>query len=299
MTGFARVEGRAEEPEAFSWVWEAKSVNSRGLDVRTRLPHGFEALEGPVRSAAAKAFSRGALTLWLTVASDSAGDNAGVGEAALDALIQLARRKYSEQGPSSSDNAIAPARLDGLMAMAQGKETQDNLDPERRERRDGALLAGLDQALDVLTQVRRQEGAELAPVVSAHLDSIAGLSDQAGRLADTQPEAIQARLTAQLEELSQSVPAVSEEKLAQEVALLALKGDVREELDRLKAHVVQARELLSKGEPCGRRLDFLSQEFNREANTLCSKSTSIELTQIGLELKSTIDQFREQIQNIE
>ena len=299
MTGFARAEGRAEVPTPFSWAWEAKSVNSKGLDIRLRLPHGFDGLEISARTAAAQVFARGALTLALTVANDLGNEGAGINETVLDALIQIARQKAEQLGPKVVGESIIPARLDGLMAMAQGREQQDALDPEIKVARNEILMAGLNDVLDALATVRRQEGAQLAGIVARHLDAIARLCEDAGRLAALQPEAVKARLSEQIRDLMSASPALPEGKLTQEAALLAVKFDVREELDRLTAHVAQARELLANGDPCGRRLDFLCQEFNRETNTLCSKVPDTALTRIGLELKSTIDQFREQIHNIE
>lgn len=299
MTGFARAEGRFEGKSAFAWAWEAKSVNGKNLDVRTRVPHGFDAVELGARQAATDYFTRGSLNLTLTVNSDSAGAGAGVDEAVLDALIDLVKRKTAQHGTTVFGNVIELARFDGLLALAQGRQAPEILDAETIAARDAAVLAGLKTALGALQTARRQEGARLAPAVAGHLDTIAALCAEAGTLAATQPAALKARLVQQLEELAGAVPALTADRITQEAALLALKSDIREELDRLAAHVGQARELLAKGEPCGRRLDFLSQEFNREANTLCSKSTDVALTRAGLSLKTTIDQFREQIQNIE
>lgn len=294
MTGFARTDGRVEGPQPFAWVWEAKSVNGKNLETRLRVPTGFESLEIPARQAAAALFSRGSVNLALHVAHELAGRDVVVDEALLDSLLALARKKADSVGP-----AIAPARLDGLMAMAQSRQSQEVLSAEALAARDAVLLAGAKQALNSLAVARRQEGANLAPVIAGHVDAIAALCAEAGKLAVTQPDLLKERLLQQVRELAGAVPALSPERLAQESVLLAAKSDIREELDRLAAHVDQARELLSKGEPCGRKLDFLSQEFNREANTLCSKSADVALTRIGLALKTAIDQFREQIQNIE
>ena len=299
MTGFARAEGRFDGKAAFAWAWEAKSVNGKNLDVRIRLPHGFDSLELSARQAAAERFARGSINLTLIVTSDTASVGAGIDEAVLDALVDLVKRKTAEYGTQVFGNIIELARFDGLMALAQGRQAPEILDTETMAARDAVVLAGLKTALTALAAARRQEGARLAPVVSGHLDLIALLCVEAGVLAATQPATLKARLLEQLQDLATAVPALTPDRLAQEVALLAVKADIREELDRLSAHVAQARELLAKGEPCGRRLDFLSQEFNREANTLCSKSTDVALTRVGLALKSTIDQFREQIQNIE
>ncbi len=299
MTGFARTEGRFDGKAPFAWAWEAKSVNGKSLDVRVRVPHGFDSLELPARQAAAEVLARGSLNLSLIVTSDAASIGTGVDEAVLDGLIDLVKRKTAEHGTRVFGNCVELPRLDGLMALAQGRPAPEILDAGTLAARDAALVAGLKAALAALQAARREEGARLAPVVTGHLDLIAALCAEAAGLAATQPQALKDRLMQQVQELAGAVPALTAERLAQEAALLAVKSDIREELDRLTAHVGQAGELLAKGEPCGRRLDFLSQEFNREANTLCSKSTDVALTRIGLALKSTIDQFREQIQNVE
>jgi len=299
MTGFARAEGRCEGKQAFAWAWEAKSVNGKNLEVRARLPHGFDSLELPARQATADTFSRGSVNLTLTVTSDAASAGTGIDEVVLDALVELVKRKTAEYGTRVFGNSVELPRFDGLMALAQGRQAPEVMDAETLAARDAALTVGLKNVLAALKTARRQEGARLTPVITGHLETIAALCAEAGSLTATQPQQIKARLLQQVQELAGATPALTPERLAQEAALLAVKADIREELDRLAAHVGQARELLGKGEPCGRRLDFLSQEFNREANTLCSKSTDVALTRIGLELKSTIDQFREQIQNIE
>ncbi len=304
MTGYARADGRCDTPglgAPFTWIWEAKSVNGKGLDVRVRVPAGFDSLELPVRQAAAAAIARGSLTLGLHITLDTAASAPKVNEALLDAAIELSLRKAESLPKGALGKTIAPARLDGLLALRGVLEAGDSTlpDAEALAARDALLLKGAAKALEGLTGSRRQEGARLAPVVGSVLDDIANHCAEARKVAATQPAALQARLTQQVNDLATGTPALTPERLAQEVALLALKADVREELDRLTAHIAQARELLGAGAPCGRKLDFLSQEFNREANTLCSKSTDVTLTRIGLALKAAIDQFREQIQNIE
>jgi uncharacterized protein (TIGR00255 family) len=221
-----------------------------------------------------------------------------VDEALLDSLIALATRKAMGLS-AEAKAAIAPAALDGLMALAQSRSSAETLEADAVAARDSALLVGLKQALVNLAKARAAEGAKLGAVVADEISTIGALCAEAKVLAALQPEAMKARLLAQIEDLAGGVPALSPERLAQETVLLAVKYDLREELDRLTAHVAQAREILAKGEPCGRKLDFLSQEFNREANTLCSKSADLALTRVGLALKTTIDQFREQVQNIE
>ncbi len=299
MTGFARIEGRTDVPTPFSWVWEIKSVNSKGLDVRVRLPHGFDALESPARNAVAKVFKRGALSLSLTLATDTAVDDTAINEDVLQSLIELARKATRQLGPGVVGGEISPASLDGLMSMALGREPATHVDPAAKSKRAEILISGLHDALEALASARSKEGAELLPVIQNHLDRIETLCSAAGALAAAQPDKLKSKLTEHVRDLMNTTPQVPEDRLAQEIALLVVKFDIREELDRLKAHVTQARELLDNGGACGRRLDFLCQEFNREANTVCSKSADIELTRIGLDLKSTIDQLREQIQNIE
>ena len=304
MTGYARAEGRCELPglpAPFGWIWEAKSVNGKGLDVRVRLPAGFDSLELPTRQAATAGLGRGSLSISLHVSTDTAVGTLRINEPLLDAAIALAVKKAAELPVGVLGKTIAPASIDGLLSLRGILDAPDagSLAADVMAARDQALLKGLATALTQLTLSRREEGARLSPVMVGHLDDIARFSAEARTVAATQPAMLKARLTQQVKDLADATPALTPERLAQEVALLALKADVREELDRLSAHVAQARELLDKGEPCGRRLDFLSQEFNREANTLCSKSTDVTLTRIGLGLKTAIDQFREQIQNIE
>jgi uncharacterized protein (TIGR00255 family) len=213
---------------------------------------------------------------------------------ALASAVKIAREVAAETG-------LAPARVDGLLALKGvivADEASTVLDPMARAHRDAAILESLAAAFDRLVKERCGEGAKLAALLTAQIGEIERLVGEAGRLAATQPESLRARLTAQVKELLDAGP-VSEERLAQEVALLAVKADVREELDRLTAHVQDARALIASGKGVGRKLDFLAQEFNREANTLCSKSTDIALTRTGLALKAVIDQFREQSQNVE
>ncbi len=193
-----------------------------------------------------------------------------------------------------------PPRLDGLLAIPGVVVNAEEADsPEQRETRLAALKADLERTLEALVEARRLEGARLAAVIGDHLDGIEALVEAAAGCAAVQPERLRERLRTQVEELLEAAPALPEERLAQEAALLIAKADVREELDRLVAHLEAARELVGQGGPVGRRLDFLCQEFNREANTLCSKSPDVELTRIGLDMKNAIDQLREQVQNIE
>lgn len=295
MTGFARSEGLALDGR-LSWVWELRSVNGKGLDVRLRLPSGLEALESKVRKAVADRLARGNLNITLTVAMTTAVSGYRINESLLDTLIETAARKSRE-----SEGQVEPARLDGLMAI---KGVVEAADPEpqsdtERDARSTAVMDGFHVALKSLVEARAAEGTHLADMLASQMERIETLTAAASASSAVQPDALKARLKAQVDALLEASPALSEDRLNQEAAVLATKADIREEIDRLAAHVGQGRDLLGTGSPCGRKFDFLSQEFNREANTLCSKSTDTDLTQIGLDLKAVIDQFREQIQNVE
>jgi uncharacterized protein (TIGR00255 family) len=291
MTGFAESTG---SHEGLRWRWEAKSVNSRSLDIRLRIPPGYDGLEPAVRRLAGERFLRGALQLSLSIETPEGARGLAIDAAALASAVRIAREVAAETG-------LPPARVDGLLALKGVIVADDGvpaLDPVARGGRDAALLESLGFAFDKLTRERGREGAKLSALLGAQVEEIERLVAEAGQLAATQPAALKARLQGQLRDLLDG-NAISEERLVQEVALLAVKADVREELDRLTAHVQDARGLVAQGKGVGRKLDFLAQEFNREANTLCSKSTDIQLTRNGLALKAVIDQFREQAQNVE
>ncbi len=291
MTGFARAQG---EVGAISWVWELRSVNGRGLDIKLRLPGGLDGLEIPLRDLAAKALKRGNVNGTLTVKREAA--------AGLTAdLAALERVKELAIALADSIPGALPPRAELLLALP-GVMRSTNTQEDSKE--DQAALAksaqaGFAIALEGLVAARTAEGARLAGITLAVLDEITALHEAASAEAATQPALHKARLQAQLKEILGSTPALPEEKIAQEIALLTTKSDVREELDRLSAHIGAARALLAEGAAVGRKLDFLMQEFNREANTLCSKSASLPLTSIGLALKAAIEQLREQVQNIE
>ena len=290
MTGFAESAG---SHEGLRWRWETKSVNSRSLDLRLRTPPGYDGLEPLARRLAGERFQRGAFQISLSIEAAEAGRGLAIDPVALASAVKIARELATETG-------LAPARVDGIMAL-KGVIVADDagaLDPLIRGARDAAILESLGLAFDKLAKERQREGSKLAQLLKGQVDEIARLVDEAAALAAAQPTALRERLSAQIRELLDG-NIVSEERLAQEVAMLALKADVREELDRLTAHVQDARALLGQAKGVGRKLDFLAQEFNREANTLCSKSADIALTRTGLALKAVIDQFREQAQNVE
>jgi uncharacterized protein (TIGR00255 family) len=288
MTGFARAEG---DELGISWVWELKSVNGKSLDLRLRLAPGFDALEPGLRATLAQRFRRGNISAALAITRTA--------PAALrvnrDALAQL----VSLMSELAGEIDAAPPRLDGLLALRGIVETIEDDEEAVIERRRSAVLGSWETALDRLAAARAEEGARLALLLRDHLEEMAAFVIAAEACAAAQPEAIRERLNKMLASLADLVPGLPEERVAQEMALLVARSDVREELGRLHAHIEQARDLLQQGEAIGRRLDFLCQELNREANTLCSKSADIELTRIGLSLKAAVEQFREQVQNIE
>jgi uncharacterized protein (TIGR00255 family) len=290
MTGFARAEGHED---GLSWVWEVKSVNGKSLDLRFRLPPGFESLELPLRAGIAKRLKRGALSLTLMLTRAGGAGGLRVNRDALAQVLALAQELVAE-------GRVAPPRADGLLALRGVLESgEEDEGEDKRERREAALLQSAETALDRLVAMRLAEGARLIPLLEARLADIARLVDLAENSAGARPEALKARLQEMVAALLDATPALPPERLAQEAALLVAKADVREELDRLSAHIVAAQELLAEGGAIGRRLDFLCQEFNREANTLCAKSGDMALTRIGLEIKAAIDQLREQAQNVE
>lgn len=291
MTGFARADGSTE---TCTWGWEAKSVNGKGLDVRLRLPRGFDALEASARDRVAKRFKRGNISLNLDITWTRPLSQVRINDDVLDQVL-AAVDKVQAARPDAR-----PPSVDGILGLRGVLEQiDDEPTPDEREALEGDLLAGLEQTLDQLADGREAEGQRLGGVLHDQLAEIETLSEQAGDLASTQPDAIRERLVQQIEQLTLDASAIDPARLAQEAALIMTKADVREELDRLSAHIAAARDLLGEAEPVGRRLDFLCQEFNREANTLCSKSSDTELTRIGLDLKAVIEQFREQVQNIE
>jgi len=289
MTGFARAQGEAH---GISWVWEIKSVNGRALDLRLRLGPGFDSLEPELRAGLTQRFRRGNFSANLAV-TRTAPPALRVNREALAQLVALINELTGEI-------EAAPPRLDGLLALRGVVETVEDEDEALTAARCSEVLRSWAGALDRLAAARAEEGGRIAILLRCQLDEMAALAATAAASAAAQPAAIRERLLAVLANLvGAGAPAAPEERVAQEVALLAARSDIREEIERLRAHIEQAGELLQEGEAIGRRLDFLCQELNREANTLCSKSADIELTRTGLALKAVIEQFREQVQNIE
>jgi uncharacterized protein (TIGR00255 family) len=288
MTGFARADG---SDQGVRWYWEVKSVNGRGLDIRVRLPQGHDQLEPKVREAVAKRFVRGSLTVNLTAQRDVGAVDVRVNEAALAQILKVAEdvRRLTGGPPPSAEGLLA------LRGVLEVSEADGSLDAGVA----AAMLTSLDQALQMLADARAAEGQRLTSVLTAHIDEIERLTRQVQTSPSRSPDAIRSRLQEQVAKLIDASSALDPVRLHQEAILLATRSDVEEEVQRLTAHVASARALISERQPAGRKLDFLAQEFNREANTLTSKAIDMEIARAGLALKTVIDQLREQVQNIE
>lgn len=290
MTGFGRARAASAE---IAIAWEVRSVNGKSLEARLRLPPGMERLEQPARAAMQKRFTRGNLQATLTIARGGAAYAPIVNEAFLRELAQLATKLEAEFG-------VRPASADGLLALRGVLEPREAAeDEDGRAATDSLALDALGEALDELAAARLAEGGAIAEVLRRHVDRIEVLTIAARDDDSRSPPAIRARLAEQVRLLLETSPPLDPDRLHQEAAFLATKADISEEIDRLLTHVAAARALLAGAGPVGRKLDFLAQEFNREANTLCSKSNAAAVTAIGLELKVLVDQFREQVQNLE
>ena len=291
MTGFARTEGAND---VCTWVWEAKSVNAKGMDARLRLPGGFVAFDAIIRERLKKRFRRGNISISLGVNWHRSNAIYQINMEALESIIK-AVPEVEKLVPN-----LSPVTMDGLLAT---RGVVESIEAPIGEIKQTVLreevLEGLEELLTTLKQARQSEGDALSSVLNAQIEEVANLCQKADGLAALLPDKIHMRLRKQVAELCAVVPTLPEERLAQESAMLMLKADVREEIDRLRAHVVAARDLMMTGGAIGRKFDFLCQELNREANTLCSKSADVELTGVGLALKAVIDQMREQVQNVE
>lgn len=290
MTGFARATGNHSP---YRWAWEVKAVNAKGLDLRVRVPPGFDMIEAEARNRLAKRLGRGTCYATLTLQREASNTQVRINEPLLRALAaSLANVPVT--------GSLQPASLDGLLAVRGVVEVAEAADDEATLAGvAGAALAGLEIALDELVATRVTEGAALGDVLEARLAAMQRLTDDAENTPGRKAEAVRARLQQSVDQLTGASPALDPVRLHQEAVLLAAKADIREELDRLKTHIVSVRELLAASQPVGRRLDFLAQELGREANTLCAKSNDPVLTGLGMELRVEIEQFREQVQNIE
>jgi uncharacterized protein (TIGR00255 family) len=290
MTGFARSHG-ASGPYAFEW--ELKSVNAKGFDLRMRLPAGWDELEAYAKRRAGEVLSRGTVYANLNVKRASAASSVRINEEVLASIVKIAGVL------AGRIDAVAPS-IDGLLAI---KGVIEVAEPESNEAEDeaarAAAAAAFDQALLNLVEMRQREGVTLGQILSQRMDEIERLAKRAEAAPGRKPDAIRSRLAEQIAALLDVSDRFDMDRLNQEAILIAAKADIREELDRIASHISQAREMIGKGGPVGRRLDFLAQEFNREVNTCCSKSNDLELTNTGLEMKNIVEQFREQVQNLE
>jgi uncharacterized protein (TIGR00255 family) len=290
MTGFARSHG-ASGPYVFEW--ELKSVNAKGFDLRVRMPQGWDELEAFAKKRAAELLTRGTVYANLTVKRANALSTVRINEDVLASIVKVAGQL------AARIDAVAPS-IDGLLAI---KGVIEVVEPESDEEEDKAAQAAaaeaFDKALADLVAMRQREGMALGQILSQRMNEVEALAKKAEAAPGRKPEAIRARLAEQVAALLETSDRFDADRLNQEALLIAARADIREELDRIASHITQARELIGKGGPIGRRLDFLAQEFHREVNTCCSKSNDIELTNTGLEMKNVVEQFREQVQNLE
>ena len=290
MTGFARSHG-ASGPYAFEW--ELKSVNAKGFDLRLRLPQGWDELDAHAKKRAGELLARGTVYANLNVKRANAASTVRINENVLSAIVKVAHEL------AGKIDAVAPS-IDGLLGIKgviEVVELESNEDEDKAAK--AAAAKAFDEALDNLVVMRRREGTSLGQILTQRLDEIEGLAKRAETAPGRKPDAVRARLAEQVAALLETTDRFDADRLSQEALLIAAKADIREELDRIASHLSQARELIGKGGPIGRRLDFLAQEFHREVNTTCSKSNDLELTNTGLEMKGVVEQFREQVQNLE
>lgn len=290
MTGFGRSEGTGD---GFTWAWEARSVNGRGLDVRLRVPPGNDAIEPALRDLAAKRFVRGNVNATLTIDRAQSGGTLRLNEAFLTDVVKAANRAAEITGGSRPDTATLLS-IKGVLEQSDTSETAD-----ARAAREKQLIAGFELAIDRLADARRAEGARLATIIGEQVADIERITASVRASPSRTVDAIRMRIKDQIARLIETENGFDPERLHQEAVLIATRADVEEELARLTAHVAAAREILAEPGAVGRKLDFLAQEFNREANTLCSKANAVDVTRLGLSLKTVIDQLREQVQNVE
>ncbi len=290
MTGFARADGAYG---AYGWHWEVKSVNGKSLDVRCRMPHGMDNIEQMARKLAANYFRRGNFQIGLQMSREAGDSRYHINETILASIMQAAEK-------ASRQYKLDPPKIGELLALRGVLElVEDTDDDEVIKARDKAIMQSLDEAFTSLNEMRCSEGAHMQTVMQGHLDRIEQLTIEARDCPSRAPQAIEARFAELVSRLLERSDDLDRDRLHAEAIIIATRADVQEELDRLFAHIAAARELVQSDEPVGRKFDFLAQEFNREANTLCSKASDGELSRIGLDMKTTIDQLREQVQNIE
>ncbi len=290
MTGFGRAEGHFEN---YSWVWEIRSVNGKALDIRMRIPPGLDAIDQYVKSVLKKSISRGNINVSLQLQKDTTESAVNINQSALDKLVEVAKK-------AAKKHDLPMPAIDRILSIRDVVQITDMEEEEQTlEARNKALEQSFEEAVAALTQSRDVEGAATFKMLSNIIDDIERLLENGEEIAAAQPELIKKKFEDKVKELIGSNSGLDEERLSQEIVILATKADVKEETERLRAHIAAARLLISEKGPVGRKMDFLIQEFNRETNTLCSKSSDITLTNIGLSLKSAVDQLREQVQNVE
>ncbi|MDA4846959.1 YicC/YloC family endoribonuclease [Hoeflea poritis] len=290
MTGYAHQDGNLG---ALRWTWELRSVNGRGLDTRVRVPAGYERLEQDIKKRLSTAFRRGSIQVTLSAVRETKQIEAVVNQDVLDAALALAKRLGDEIDAE-------PPRIDGILNIRGVLEFNEPVPDDRTVTAEhAAILESLDGAIAALAAMRQAEGEKIGSFIKSQIDGIETLARKADEDPSTEPGSIAERLGMQVRMLLETGVELDEDRLHMEAAILAAKADIREEIDRLFTHVAACRALVEEGGAVGRRLDFLAQEFNRESNTICSKSNASSVTAVGLELKVLIDQFREQIQNLE
>ncbi len=292
MTGFASLKGAAH---GYSWGWDLRSVNSKGLDLRLRVPDWIEGLEAALRAELGKALSRGSVALALRVLKDDEDQQQALNQSQLNVILDAMAEVESQA--MDRGLSLAPSKASDILALRGVLDTA-SFETDTKALR-AAILADLPALLSSFTEMRRNEGEALDSVLKDQLKTVQQLTEASAKAAEARKDEVAANLRANLARVLDNSDGADEARVAQELAMIAVKTDVKEELDRLYAHVNAARDLLAKGSPVGRKMDFLMQEFNREANTLCSKAQSVDLTRIGLDLKAVIDQMREQVQNVE
>lgn len=290
MTGFGRADGSRAD---WRWHWELKTVNARGLDIRMRMPNGLEALEQDLKKSLQAKLKRGAVQVFINIERENTNAEVRVN-------ANIATKLMAELKALAASLGTEPPKLDAVLGIRGVIEiAEPDADEDETAARLKSVSATFDEAVESLLSARADEGAKLQTILENVLQEISDLVEQADKVAAATPEALRSKLEAQVKELLADRADMPEERIVQEVAMLAGKADIREELDRLRAHIAQARTLIAEGVAVGRKLDFLAQEFNREANTLCSKSSDTDLTRVGLDLKAAIEQLREQVQNVE
>lgn len=290
MTGFARSHGTSGP---YTFEWELKSVNAKGFDFRMRLPPGWDEIETAARKRATELLSRGTVYANLSIKRSGAQTTIRVNDDVLASVLKVANDIATKTGAT-------PPSVDGLLAI---KGVIDVVEPDSDEAElsvaKSAIAASFDEALQSLIDMRKREGVALGQILNQRMDDIERLAKRAEDAPGRKPAAIKARLAEQIAALLETSERFDEDRLSQEAIMIAAKADIREELDRIASHIAQTRDMLATGGAVGRRLDFLAQEFNREVNTTCSKSNDVELTNVGLEMKTVVEQFREQVQNLE